>query len=139
LSPDPDGTSPCGAWVVIVDRRRPDLYAWLRRRLGAQADVVLDRRGNVLERRRNGRSDPRDDRREPMTVAEASTWNSWGYRVTFRRPCVPTEEASIRALVQSLAVAAQQEPLARWSAAPPIAPPVASRRASRRVDRAAPA
>jgi hypothetical protein len=86
-------------WLVIVDRSRPDLYAWLRRRLGGRADVLFDRR--EPERRR-----VTEERRQPMTLTEASLWSTWGYRVAFRRPARREDEASLKALVHSLAVAA---------------------------------
>ncbi len=62
--------------VVVVDRNRPDLYALLRRRLGPSASVLLDRRT------RDAAPSLRQERRQPMTPAEAAMWDVFGYRLT---------------------------------------------------------
>jgi len=67
------------AWLVVVDRTRADLYAWLRRQLGTHAEVIFDRRTE-------GPAAPRGDRRQPLTPAAASFWVQCGYVVVQRQP-----------------------------------------------------
>jgi hypothetical protein len=65
-------------WLVIVDRARPDLYAWLRRQLGTHADVLLDRRTEP--------GAAHDERRQPLSPAAATFWTQCGYLVVPRQP-----------------------------------------------------
>lgn len=63
-------------WLVVVERTRPDLYACLRRRLATKASVILDRRTRDIA------PSLRQERRQPMTPAEAVLWDVFGYRLS---------------------------------------------------------
>lgn len=80
-------------WLVIVDRNRPDLYAILRRRLGSTAQVILDRRSP------SGRVGHQDERRRPMTAADATLWQGCGYVIPTR---LSSDDAQVRARVYAL-------------------------------------
>jgi hypothetical protein len=69
------------AWLVVVDRHRPELCAYLRLRLAGRARVILDRRTGASR-------DSREDHRHPATLADAILWQEYGVRVV-----VPSSDA----------------------------------------------
>jgi hypothetical protein len=64
--------------VFIVRADRPDLYEYLRARLGDGHRVILDRRD-----RANGAGARPKERRQPPTTAERKLWSDSGYFVIF--------------------------------------------------------
>lgn len=83
-------------WLVIVEQRRPDLYAFLHRQLGGRAVVLLDRRNGDRPARRQ------TERRRALAVADAALRQDAGYHVVFDAASSPVEEANARAEVRLL-------------------------------------
>jgi hypothetical protein len=64
--------------VFIVRADRPDLYEYLRARLGDGHRVILDRRDQT-----GGAGGRPGERRQPPTTAERKLWSDSGYFVIF--------------------------------------------------------
>jgi hypothetical protein len=81
-------------WLLIVDRRRPDLYEFLRREFEGRATVVLDRRKTA----RSYRAD--QERRRGLEVLEAAVWQDEGYCVITQAGATASERQAARIVVR---------------------------------------
>jgi hypothetical protein len=81
-------------WLLIVDRKRPDLYEFLRREFEGRATVVLDRRRAA----RSNRSD--QERRRGLEVLEAAVWQDAGYCVIIQAGATASERQALRSVVR---------------------------------------
>ena len=83
--------------IVVVDRQRRDLHAFLRRELSGRALVLLDRRT------RSGSAKTPSERRRPPSVADAVLWQDHGCFVVGTLGGASGDVASLRAEVRRLA------------------------------------
>jgi hypothetical protein len=83
--------------LVIVDRHRRDLHAFLRRELVGRALVLLDRRALT------GSAETPGERRRTPSVADAVLWQDHGCFVVGAIGSASGEVASLRAEVRRLA------------------------------------
>jgi hypothetical protein len=81
-------------WLLIVDRKRRDLYEFLRREFEGRATVVLDRRTTARPRR----SAP--ERRRGLEVLEAAVWQDEGYCVITEAGATASERQAARIVVR---------------------------------------
>jgi len=86
-----------GQGIVVVDRQRRDLHAYLRRELVGRALVILDRRGGSRSAGDSG------ERRRDLTVADAVLWQDHGCLVVSPVGSLSPDLASLRAEVRQLA------------------------------------
>jgi hypothetical protein len=81
-------------WLLIVDRKRRDLYEYLRREFEGRATVVLDRRTSA-------RAYPSDqERRRGLEVLEAAVWHDEGYCVIAQSGATAPERQAARSIVR---------------------------------------
>jgi hypothetical protein len=83
--------------IVVVDRERRDLHAFLRRELAGRAFVLLDRRS------RTGSAETPGERRRTPTVADAVLWQDHGCLVVGAVGSAPGDVVSVRTEVRRLA------------------------------------
>jgi hypothetical protein len=83
--------------IVVVDRQRRDLHAYLRQELVGRALVLLDRRT------RTGSGETPGERRRAPSVADAVLWQDHGCFVVGALGGAPADVANLRAEVRRLA------------------------------------
>jgi hypothetical protein len=81
-------------WLLIVDRKRRDLYEFLRRELEGRATVVLDRRTSSRGYPSN------QERRRGLEVLEAAVWHDEGYCVITQAGAPPSDRQAARSVVR---------------------------------------